>query len=534
MKKHQLLLLAITSIFIVIFVSGVIQSPGYMDSAYYYGGGIRLFEGKGFSELIIWNFLDDPAGLPHPSHGYWMPMVSILSAFSMIILGQTSFMAGRIPFILLYVFLPVFVYYFAYQLTKNNNQAFLAGFFTIFSGFYIPFLTITETFGLYMLFGSLLLIVLGNYKKLVTDGNLQHWKISLLSFLLGLLTGLMHLTRADGFIWLIVSGIMLIWINWFCPQKRSRRYFFYDLLTVSFGYILVIGLWFVRNYLVFHTALAPGGARALWFTSYNDMFLYPGSEITFDRWWESGLNQIIYDRLWAIGQNLQNAIVVQGMIFLTPLVVLGIWHFRHDIKVIAGVLGWFLTLLVMSIIFPYSGARGGFFHSGSAIQPLFWILSSVGLSRFIHWGEMKRNWNAKQANRVFSIGVILLSIITSGLVFQKRVLKKDGETNIWQKSYNNYLNIEEFIRKENYEGDGVIMVTDPPGYFSMNRRPSIVIPYGDEQVLLDVASLYDAEFLVLDERHIMELDRLYKNPNHLDSLKYLATIDGEKIFQFEK
>ena len=55
-------------------------SPGYMDADYYYAGGLRLAEGKGFSEEIIWNFLDDPAGLPHPSHGYWMPMVSILAA----------------------------------------------------------------------------------------------------------------------------------------------------------------------------------------------------------------------------------------------------------------------------------------------------------------------------------------------------------------------------------------------------------------------------------------------------------------------
>ncbi len=40
--------------------------------------------GYGFSEMVLWNFLDDPEGLPHPSHGYWMPLVSILSAAGMV------------------------------------------------------------------------------------------------------------------------------------------------------------------------------------------------------------------------------------------------------------------------------------------------------------------------------------------------------------------------------------------------------------------------------------------------------------------
>ena len=58
-------------------VFGVAQfqsSPGYMDADYYYATGLVLAEGQGFTEPFLWNYLDNPSGLPHPSHAYWMPM----------------------------------------------------------------------------------------------------------------------------------------------------------------------------------------------------------------------------------------------------------------------------------------------------------------------------------------------------------------------------------------------------------------------------------------------------------------------------
>ena len=34
--------------------------PGYLDSDYYFAGGLQLVEGKGFTEPYLWNYLDDP------------------------------------------------------------------------------------------------------------------------------------------------------------------------------------------------------------------------------------------------------------------------------------------------------------------------------------------------------------------------------------------------------------------------------------------------------------------------------------------
>ena len=49
-----------------------LPEPTHMDAYYYLTNGIRLAEGEGFTEEVIWQFLDEPAGLPTPSHSYWM------------------------------------------------------------------------------------------------------------------------------------------------------------------------------------------------------------------------------------------------------------------------------------------------------------------------------------------------------------------------------------------------------------------------------------------------------------------------------
>src|SRR5512140_2598180 len=88
--------------------------PNYMDAAYYTVGGQRLAQGYGFNDPYIWNYLDQPASLPHPSHLYWMPLPSILVAGSAAILG-ISYRAAQLPFILLSALLPLITCAVAWQ-----------------------------------------------------------------------------------------------------------------------------------------------------------------------------------------------------------------------------------------------------------------------------------------------------------------------------------------------------------------------------------------------------------------------------------
>lgn len=127
--------------------------PGYMDAYYYTVGAQQLAAGRGFTEPFIWNYLDDPPGLPRPSHQYWMPLPSILASLSMRIFG-VNFRAAQIPFVLLSALLPVIAYAVAWQTSANRRHAWAAGLFVIFSGYFVPFWAVPETFAPFAVFGS--------------------------------------------------------------------------------------------------------------------------------------------------------------------------------------------------------------------------------------------------------------------------------------------------------------------------------------------------------------------------------------------
>ena len=82
MTWRHYLLLFVVGLLVPFGISRFQSQPGYMDADYYFVGGIQLAEGKGFTEPYLWNYLDNPTGLPHPSHTYWMPLASIVSAIS--------------------------------------------------------------------------------------------------------------------------------------------------------------------------------------------------------------------------------------------------------------------------------------------------------------------------------------------------------------------------------------------------------------------------------------------------------------------
>ena len=153
--------------------------PGYLDSDYYFVGGLQLVEGKGFTEPFLWNYLDDPAGLPHPSHTYWLPLSSILAALSMFVTGQHTYTAARLVFILITACIPPLTARLALDITGSRGLALTSGLLAVFPVYYTPFLPVTDNYAPFMLLGGLIFLLV---KK-------DRWWAFLL---MGLLAGLMN------------------------------------------------------------------------------------------------------------------------------------------------------------------------------------------------------------------------------------------------------------------------------------------------------------------------------------------------------
>lgn len=507
------------------------SSPGYMDADYYFAGGLRLAQGYGFSEMILWNYLDDPEGLPHPSNAYWAPLASLVSATGMVVIGMHSFSAAQSGFLFIAGMLPPTTAALSYAISGRRNYAILAGLLAAIPGFYLSYLSTTDTFGLYMLLGGFWLLVAGyRFGKLNDPGD--RLQIGAQPFLLGLISGFMHLARPDGLVWLFLGIFVCFWPAKFNGVKSySFKSKVIRMVLLLVGYLVVMGPWMLRSLNSFDSLLTPGGLRVLWITDYDEIYTYPASILTPLRWINTGFESILRVRFHALSQNLQTFVAVQGEIFLVPLILLGIWRLRKDYRVRLGIFAWFITLFLMTFIFPEIGWRGGFFHSGSSVQTLFWAIVPLGLESFIQWGVRVRRWHIKQASTFFYVSMIGLALILTIFIAWSRVVGRNLEEPQWGRSEMVYKRLELALQVHGAEPGDIVMVNNAPGYFVATGRPAISIPNGDEFTTLNVAERYAGRYLLLEDNHPSGLRNVYQSPKDYPGMDFISTIDGTHIYQ---
>jgi hypothetical protein len=507
--KDYLVIFSFALITIIAFV--LFQSaPGYMDAEYYYAMGLRIAKNHTFSEPFAWNYLNGYQGLPQPGFTFWMPAPAFLAGLSMIVARGFDYAHARVGFVFIAVIIPILTAAVGYKISGQKGIGLTAGLFGVFSAFYAPFLTTIDSFGLMMFMGAVYVLT-----------ALQ--KISKKKFfLMGLLAGLMHLTRTDGLLWLVPAVLIAV---------EDRDKVLSSIVTLAAGYLAVMLPWFIRNWIVLGSTLPSGNTRMFWMTSYNDLFLYHAELLTFSSWIDQGIMPILNSVLKAFVSNLQTALVIQGQIILLPLIVLGFIQYRKD-KVIRSVLvTWFLVLVVMTVVFPFAGSRGGFFHSGAAFQPIFWIMAAVGLDCFIKWGMHTRNWKEVQARSILTFGLVVILLSVTIFVHINRVQGSSAKDVQWNRSYLAAVGVDSRLDQLNVKDNELIMINNPPGLFIASGRPSITIPSGGIQEILEAAGDARAEILILEKNHPASLDNLYKNPGAQNGLVFIEAEGGVQYYR---
>lgn len=501
-------------------------APGYMDAEYYYAGGMQLSAGRGFTQPFLWNYLDQPVGLPHPAFTYWMPAASILAAAGMKITGATTFLAARWPFVLLGAFIPLITLRLAERLGASRDTAFFAGWLAVFPGYYLTFTTLTETFVFYMLGGSAFFLILS-----AETGRVQISGRWARYVLLGLVAGGMHAARADGLLWLGLAGLV-----WFAETLRPGqgriqwRGAVGNLLALSAAYLLIMAAWYGRNIGLYGSLMPPGGSKTLWLTDYDQTFTYSPDALTPENWLAAGWQGHLSARWYALWMNLKNLLAVQSQVFLLPLIAVGLWKNRTSTMIRFGVLGWTLTLVIMTIVFPFSGARGGFLHSGTAFQPLLWACAAVGLEEVVRFGARKRGWGRRSAGLFFSRSLVVLAAIVTVVVFWGRVISPGFQAPGWTASQRAYVEVGRRLTNLGIPAGEVFAVNNPPGFYLATGRSAIVIPDGDEQSLLLAARKFGAGYLVLDANN-PKLVGLFEKESEYQDFSLVETIGSIKLYQ---
>jgi 4-amino-4-deoxy-L-arabinose transferase-like glycosyltransferase len=327
-KRRDLWVLLGLSLAVRLAVAAFITRPGYMDVAYYAAGAVHLARGGGLSEPFLWNYLHDPAGLPAPGFLYWMPLPSLLAApFAALFPG--SFFALQLPFTLISALLPPVAYGVAWETAGQRRAAWVAGLLTLFSGFFVSYWSLPETFAPFALFGSLALWLAGRG----TGGTAG--KGQAVGLLVGVLLGLAHLTRVDGVLLLpVVALAPLVTL-----QSGGERCTFRDVMRretrsvvlrwslIGLGYLLVMGPWFARNLSIVGTPLSPAGTKTLWLTDYDDLYCY-GCDLSPRSYLAWGWDNILRSKLFALWINFQHLLAEDCQVFLLPFAVVGLYRLR--------------------------------------------------------------------------------------------------------------------------------------------------------------------------------------------------------------
>ncbi len=474
-------------------VAWPLSGPPYMDAAYYAVGGRELAAGRGFNEPFVWNYLDAPAGLPHPGYLYWMPLPALLAGLGGWLSGG-AWRGLQVPFLLLAALLPLLAYVVAWSFSQNRRHAWAAGLLMLLGGFYAPYWTLPESFTPYALVGGVALWQVGSLQE--GDGT---WKQALL---IGGLTGLAHLTRADGLLLLVVALLILLERRERGTGKATLRL----MVPLLGGYLLVMVPWFLRNLRAIGLPLSPAGSRTLWLRAYDELFNY-GDLPTLASFLAWGVGPILRSRLEALVSALQTLIAVHGFIFLAPFVVVGLWRHRRHRLIRPALVYTLLLYAVMTLAFTYPGMRGGLFHSGGVLLPFFLAVALGELDRAVGWAaERIPTWERERAQRGFTrLALIAAALLSLGLYLRQLVAWSEAGTvphavGAWLQA------------REGGEADAsalVVMVNDPPSFTYYTGYPAVAIPNGSPAVAAEAARRYGVRYLVLEKDHPQAMAGLY-------------------------
>ena len=528
------------SLIVRLSVAALVPRPGYMDVAYYAAGAVRLAQGGGLHEPFLWNYLDDPVGLPHPGFLYWAPLPALLAApFARLFPG--SFFALQFPFVLLSALLPLVAYSVAWETTRRRRAAWIAGLLALFSGFFFPYWTLPETFAPCALLGSLALWLAG-YKGQDAGCRMQDTQSKrkviglLVSLLVGLLVGLGHLTRADGILLLPVVALApllslpspgtrhttrnaqhaprsthhatrtthytprLFICHWFIVHCSL---FIVHCSLFILGYLLVMAPWFLRNLSAVGALFSSSGVKTLWLRTYDDLFCY-SCDLSWRSYLAWGWSNILRSKLWAAGVNLERFLAEDCLIFLLPFVLIGLYRLRRHPPFLLSLIYLSLIYSVHSLAFTFPGPRGGFFHASAPALPFLFTAGVEGVEAAVGWAARRRRWNLQQARLVFGMAPAVLAVFLS-------IYAAVQTLPAWHHANVVYGDVGRWLAQEGTAGGTVVMVANPPAFWYHTGYRAVVVPNGDVEIVLALADRYGVQYVLLDRNRPAPLAELYPN-----------------------
>ena len=474
---------------VVLFVIGLaaraaaalpVDYAPYADPAYYTLVAQRLASGEGFTVPVIWSFLEvgstlpDPAMLPVPSNGHWMPLTSIVAAGALALFGE-SVRAGQAPMSLLSALLVPVTAFSAAWLFRRRWVAVLSAVIAIFSG---PLLVYYPTIDNFAVFGILGAGALLSAIRAAQPGTSAAWLI-----LSGALAGAATLARIDGALLTVAPAVA-----WLVRAEYRRRSGWIVGFAAAAAFCIVLGPWLLRNVAAFGSALPSAGGSTLWITSYNEQFVI-GHDISIGSYLDAGIGFIIGSKLDAWFQLLGRTAVLLGGVFLvTFLPALWMARRRRDLWPFVT---YFVTMFVaMGGLFTFHAPRGAYYHSAPAWLPIaipmaIAAVPAVATAAGRFWPFLRRPQTHRFLATVGTLGAVVLSIVGSAVIWRE-----------WDRDHRLDVAGAQFFVEQGHTDD-VVMSSDPSALALLSGNPGVA-PTPDSYLVQErIVEAYDVRWVMV-------------------------------------
>lgn len=494
--------------------------PPLDDPAYYIQAARSFFSPHPWQVSIIWNFQPHFPTVLHPALDYWQPLPAFAIAAAFALFGQ-SLWAAQLPSIIAGACLPVFTYWLGRKTfaalpnlssATNFRLSLIAAIFVLAN----PLLIYQSTFpDSSMLYSALIAAALWlwnfRYKS--------HWWQA---FGFGLLTGLAYLARTPAVFLVLAWLTLLLWQFW---KKTSDKPRWQSILLALIGLALPVGLWSLRNMLVFGFVTSPAGLQTIFIFDYQSLFNYQ-TPVNLQTFLAGGFGQIVGVRLEALGQAWTGGLDFLFFPTVLPAVAGLIWLVIQSKQTLIVFSAWYSLLLFLGLplIFGIASINGSYYHSVGSSAPCLTIGLIYGGWWFADWVRRRRLLRA-------SLAPLLLLLLVLLTLF-KAIFSLGGAIAVQNGEGQTYAAITAWLQKH----PGAVVITNEPSSLNYAANvPAIRLPANENlQVLSQVANYYHANYVIITEAVGKYPDLLQNPANQQFPLIYRAPDDSFEIYQVEK
>ena len=484
-------LCCLATLLVKLHVNAIRTGVNHGDSSFYYVVAKNLATGRGFVLDYIWNFWNDPRGLPAPSNDWWMPLTSIIGAIGMK-LGSIDYVSAQTAMIVATSILPLIVYLLGRELFGSALIGLVGAALSV--GFHLfldqPSALLSQ--GPYVVLASLSLWLA--VRTMRAPSSLP-WA--------GAAIALTQLARSDG---IVLFGPLAVAVLLARPRPRPGQ-----LGAALLGYALVMAPWWLHNLSAYGAIVPTGSLRAVWLLDYEQWYSLP-STVTADRWLAQGW-PAIWAGKWSMAITNLRAFL-EGLVVGAPMRDKAYAYPALTATLVLAAPGalsllrrrflpfWTLALaewVFYSFVFTGVGIES-FRIAMYGLYPTLLLCAAATIVWLGRWvGRLVPSGRAARAVPV-ALGALLVGWI---LVGQVRFASLSMEQKV--AGINDLNDVYRLMRTRMFDylglSDEIIMAREVHQLNAIAGVKGLMIPFESEPVIRQVARRYDCHYLMLFVDH---------------------------------